>query len=309
MGETQYLKKLSGRDFRKRKEGMMEITNGTKVFIPGAGSGIGRSTAIAAANLGARLFLTDINQSGIEQTVALISGKKGEVCMVRIMDVSQADQVTRFAEEIHKRFGPMDVIMNIAGIALFARIEDMTHEHWKKIIDVNLWGPIHVLESFLPKMIRAKRGHIINVASVAGLMGAPWHAAYSASKAGLIGLSEALWFDLKLHQIGITVVCPGGVDTSMKNSVEILGVDRNSPQVQAVKKGFGKHAISPDRVAMQILKAIRKNKFLVITSGDVKFLYFCKHYLPPLYRYVMFRISKILNTLHLKKDGNNGQPA
>ena len=278
----------------------MEITKGTRIFITGAGSGIGRSTAIAAANLGARLFLTDINQPGLEQTVALISGTKGEVCMAQAMDVSRKDPVARFAEEIHKNFGPMDVVMNIAGIALFARIEDMTHENWKKIIDVNLWGPIHVIESFVPEMIRAKKGHIVNVSSVAGLMGAPWHAAYSASKAGLIGLSEALFFDLKLHRIGITVVCPGGVDTSLKNTVEILGMDLDSPQVKGAKERFIRHAISPDRVAAQILKAVRKNTFLVITSGDVKFLYFCKHHLPLLYRSVMFRISKMMNALHTK---------
>jgi NAD(P)-dependent dehydrogenase (short-subunit alcohol dehydrogenase family) len=287
---------LSGWNFVKDKEGMMEITKGTRVFITGAGSGIGRSTAIAAANLGARLFLTDINQSGLEQTVALLSGKNGEVCMVRAMDISQTDQVRQFAEDIHKKFVPMDVVMNIA------RIEDMTHGHWKKIIDVNLWGPIHILESFVPEMIRAKKGHIVNVSSVAGLMGAPWHAAYSASKSGLIGLSEALFFDLKLHHIGITVVCPGGVDTSLKNTVEILGMDKNSPQVQEAKERFSRHAISPDRVAIQILKAVRKNTFLVITSGDVKFLYFCKHHLPPLYRSVMFRISKMMNTLHTKNN-------
>lgn len=276
----------------------MEITKGTMVVITGAGSGIGRSTAIAAANLGTRLFLTDINQTGLDQTVSLISGTKGEVCMAHALDVSQRDPVARFAEEIHKKFGPVEVVMNIAGIALFARIEDMTHEHWKKIIDVNLWGPIHVIESFVPGMIRAKKGHIVNVSSVAGLMGAPWHAAYSASKAGLIGLSEAMRFDLKNHRIGITVVCPGGVDTSLKNTVEILGMDMDSPRVKKAKEGFTRHAISPDRVAGQILKAVRKNTFLVITSGDVKFLYFCKHHLPPLYRSIMFRISKIMDSLH-----------
>ncbi len=284
----------------------MEITKGTRVFITGAGSGIGRSTAIAAADLGARLFLTDINQIGLEQTVALISDKKGEVCMARDMDISQKDKVALFAQEIQKNFGPMDVVMNIAGIALFARIEDMTHEHWKKIIDVNLWGPIHVLESFVPEMIRAKKGHIVNVSSVAGLMGAPWHAAYSASKAGLIGLSEALRFDLKLHRIGITVICPGGVDTSLKNTVEIPGIDKDSPRFQKLKKMFSRHAISPDKVAKQILKAIRKNKFMIITSADVKFIYFCKHYLPPLYRIVMFRISGIMNSMGPKKDENHG---
>lgn len=274
----------------------MEIEQGTKVFITGAASGIGRSTAVAAADLGASLFLTDINQNGLEQTVALISGKKGKVSMARAMDISNKDQVSQFAEEIHKRFGPMDVVMNIAGIALFARIEDMTPEYWEKVFNVNLRGPIHVLQNFVPAMIRAdKGGHIINVASVAGLMGAPWHAAYSASKAGLIGLSEALFFDLRPNHIDVTVVCPGGVDTPLKNTVQILGVDKNSERLESMKKFFGRHAISPDKVAQQILRAVRKKQFLVITSADVRFGYFFKHHIPFLYRAIMFRIAGMLN--------------
>ncbi len=276
----------------------MEIVKGTKVFITGAASGIGRSTALAAAGLGARLFLTDINRDGLDRTAALVAGRPGEVCMARALDISEEEQVRRFAEDIHANYGPMDVVMNIAGIALFAQIEDMTHAQWKKVIDVNLWGPIHTLQNFVPAMIRAdKPGHIVNVASVAGLMGAPWHAAYSASKAGLVGLSEALFFDLRPHGIGVTVVCPGGVDTPLQDTVAILGADKNSARFTELKRFFGRHAISPDAVANQILKAVQKKKFLVITSADVRFGYFFKHHVPPLYRAIMFRIAGLLNSL------------
>ncbi len=276
----------------------MDIGRGTKVFITGAASGIGRSTAMAVARLGARLFLTDINEEGLNQTVALIRAQQGEVCMSRQLDVSKKDQVGKFAEEIHRDYGAMDVVMNIAGIALFAQIEDMTHAYWEKIINVNLWGPIHVVEYFVPAMIRAgTRGHIVNVSSVAGLMGAPWHAAYSASKAGLIGMSEAIFFDLKPHGIGVTVICPGGVNTPLQDTVEILGIDNNNKRLAKMKKMFSSHAMSPDRVAQQILVAISREKFLVITSRDVGFVYFCKHHIPPLYRFVMFRIARLLNSL------------
>ncbi len=282
----------------------MEIGKGTKVFITGAASGIGRSTALAAAGFGARLFLTDINKEGLDRTAALISGKPGEVCMARAMDISREDQVRQFALDIHAGYGSMDIVMNIAGIALFAQIEDMTHDSWEKIINVNLWGPIHVLQNFVPAMIRADRGgHIVNVASVAGLMGAPWHAAYSASKAGLIGMSEALYFDLRPHRIGVTVVCPGGVDTPLQETVEILGADKGGKRLGELKKFFGRHAISPDAVAQQILAALKKKKFLVITSADVRFGYFFKHHAPPLYRVIMFRIAGLLNSL--KKADND----
>jgi NAD(P)-dependent dehydrogenase (short-subunit alcohol dehydrogenase family) len=212
------------------------------------------------------------------------------------MDVSDYQAVQACAAEIHQGSGPLDILMNIAGIALFALPEDMTPAHWKKVIDINLFGPIHAIQCFLPEMIRAKKGHVVNVASLAGLIGLPWHGAYSASKAGLVRLSEVLRVDLKQHNIGVTVVCPGAVETPLKQTVEILGVDMTRPDFQEVKERFSRHAVSPEKVADQILRAVRKNKFLVITSADVHFLYICKHHFPPLFNYVINYISNLMNS-------------
>lgn len=274
----------------------MKIERGIKVFITGAGSGIGRCTAIAMAKRKTRLFLVDINERGLQETCEMAIKEGAEECTCRVMDISRYEEVKGFAEEIHRNSGPMDIIMNIAGIALLSLIEDMTHRHWEKVINTNLWGPIYVMESFLPEMIKAKRGHIINVASAVGLGGAPWHAAYSAAKCGLVGLSEVLYYDLKQHNIGVTVVCPGAVDTPMKYSVEILGVN-NPSAVERVMKLFSRQAIHPEKVASQIINAIEKNKFLVITSLDIKLAYFCKRYFPHLYNFIMFRISRLLNAI------------
>lgn len=274
----------------------MKIEKGHKVFITGAASGIGRSTAIAMGKLGTRLFLTDINRNGLDETVDMISKAGGEVCKSRVMDLSKYEEVKAFGGEIHREFGPMDIVMNIAGVALYALIEDMKHEDWERIIKINLWGPIHVIESFLPEMIVAKRGYLLNVSSMSGLAGAPWHSAYAASKFGIVGLSEVLRYDLMQHNIGVTVVCPGAVDTPLKNTVVILGVDTNREDVKMVKRQFEKHAVSPNNVARQIVRAIQKNKFLVITSADVRFAYFCKHHIFPLYHYIMKRIGRLLNS-------------
>ena len=274
----------------------MEIEKGYKVFITGAGSGIGRATSLAISKFGTRLFLSDINQNGLDKTVELITEGGGEVCRYKALDVSDLNQVKEFAGEIHRDFGPMHIVMNIAGIALFALIEDMSHSHWQKVINVNLWGPIHIIECFLPEMIRAKRGHLVNVASIAGLTGAPWHSAYSASKFGLVGLSEVLRYDLFQHNIGVTLICPGAVETPLKNTVEILGVDTEGEDVKEAKRRFSEFAIPPERVASQIINAIQKNRFLVITSFDVRFLYFCKHHLFPLYHYFMKSVSRLLNS-------------
>lgn len=275
----------------------MRIEKGTKVCITGAASGIGRSTALSMAGIGARLFLTDINGKGLSETCTRISQMGGEVCVQDAFDVTNLEDFKAFADKVHRNFGPLDVLINNAGIALFALVEDMSHREWEKVIDTNLWGPIHGIECFLPEMIRNKKGHLVNVSSTAGLTGAPWHAAYSTAKWGLVGLSEVLRYDLMQHNIGVTVICPGAVDTPLKNTVEILSADRESPSVREIIGRFEKHAISPDRVAELIIDAVQKKKFLVITSFDIKILYFLKRRFFFAYHMILKRISRMLNQM------------
>jgi NAD(P)-dependent dehydrogenase (short-subunit alcohol dehydrogenase family) len=274
----------------------MKIEKGMKAFITGAASGIGRSTALAMAAAGCRLFLTDINAAGLQETVSLVTKEGGEVCKYRALDLATYEEVKAFAAEVHRESGAMDVVMNIAGIAIWGLVEDLQHQHWVNAIQVNLMGPIHVIESFLPEIIRAgKGGHLVNVSSAAGLTGAPWHGPYAAAKWGLVGVSEVLRYDLMQHGIGVTVVCPGAVATPMRFSVQIVGIDQESELIKDLKRRFSRRAISADRVAQQIMTAIRKNRFLVITSFDIRLLYFLKRKFFPLYHYVMIRISRLLN--------------
>jgi NAD(P)-dependent dehydrogenase (short-subunit alcohol dehydrogenase family) len=164
--------------------------------------------------------------------------------------------------------------MNIAGISAWGTVDRLTHEQWSKLVAINLMGPIHVIESFVPPMVAAGRGgHLVNVSSAAGLIALPWHAAYSASKFGLRGLSEVLRFDLARHRIGVSVVVPGAVKTPLVNSVEIAGVDRDDPRVSRWVDRFSGHAVSPERAAEKILAGIAKNRFLIYTSADIRALY------------------------------------
>ena len=145
------------------------------------------------------------------------------------------------------------------------------------MIDINLMGPIHVIETFLPPMVAAGRGgHLVNVSSAAGLVALPWHAAYSASKYGLRGLSEGLRFDLARHRIGVSVVVPGAVKTPPQQSVQIAGVDRDDPRVQKWTSRFSGHAVSPEHVADRIFDGVQKNRFLIYTSPDIRALYLFK---------------------------------
>jgi NAD(P)-dependent dehydrogenase (short-subunit alcohol dehydrogenase family) len=250
---------------------------GKRCLLTGAASGIGRATALKLAAEGAVLYLTDRDAEGLEKTVADARALGADVPEYRALDISDYDEVAQFATDIHANHPAMDVVMNIAGVSAWGTVSTLTHQHWKSMVDINLMGPIHVIESFVPPMVAAGRGgHLVNVSSVAGLVALPWHAAYSASKYGLRGVSEVLRFDLARHRIGVTVVVPGAVKTPLVQTVQIAGVDREDPNVQKWVERFASHAVSPEHVADRILRGVRRNRFLVYTSPDIRALYMFK---------------------------------
>jgi NAD(P)-dependent dehydrogenase (short-subunit alcohol dehydrogenase family) len=258
------------------------VTN-RKCLITGAASGIGRATALAAAANGARLLLTDLQEQGLHDTADRVRAAGAAVDYLKAVDVSDHAAVATMADEIHATHGSLDILMNVAGISAWGTVENLEHRHWQRMIDVNLMGPIHVIESFVPAMITAGRGgHLVNVSSAAGLFGLPWHAAYSASKFGLRGVSEVLRFDLRRHGIGVTLVCPGAVRTPLVGTVEIAGINRDDPYFAKLVARFEKHAVSPEHVASTILDAIEKNRYLVFTSRDIQIgHWFQRKFAPP----------------------------
>jgi NAD(P)-dependent dehydrogenase (short-subunit alcohol dehydrogenase family) len=269
-----------------------------KCFITGAASGIGRAVAVAAAARGAELFLTDINAPQLGAVVSQIQRSGGKVSLFKALDIADFDSVRTLAREIHESFGSMDVVMNIAGISVWGTVESLEHEHWKRCIDINLMGPIHVIECFVPQMIRAgKGGHLVNVSSAAGLFGLPWHAAYSASKFGLRGISEVLRFDLKRHGIGVSLVCPGGVNTGLVQTLDIPGIDKNEPEFVALREHFVKRAVTPEKAAAAILKGIKTNKYMVFTSFDIWLGYWSQRMFAPPYEFIMTKLNDRLHDL------------
>lgn len=262
----------------------MEIP-GKKVLITGAASGIGKATALAMAERGARLFITDVNPQGLEETRGEIEEAGGEVCLSISLDISDYHAVRNMADEIHAAFGPLDILANVAGVALFSQVEDMTHDQWERIVNVNLWGPYHAIECFVPEMVRAgKGGHLLSVSSTAGIIGLPWHVAYAGTKHALVGSSEVLRYDLRKHGIGVSVILPGAVNTGLVKTA-VINADEG-----ACEKGrglFSRHAIAPEKVAGLIIGAIEKNRYMVITSMDIKLLYLLKRMSPPAYDLVL----------------------
>jgi len=275
---------------------------GRRCLITGAASGIGRATATAAARRGADLYLTDIAAEGLDRVAAEIAAAGGRVSWHRAADVSDHAAVVAMAAEVHAAHGSMDVVMNVAGVSTWGTISELQRSDWQQMIDVNLLGPISVLESFVPPMIEAGRGgHVVNVSSAAGLLGLPWHAAYSASKFGLRGVSEVLRFDLRRHGIGVSLVCPGGVRTPLVGTAKIVGVDRDSPGIRKLIARFEKRAVTPEHVAERIVAGIEKDRYLVFTSNDIRAAWWLQRYFPPAYELIMRKMND-----HLVKAAGRG---
>jgi NAD(P)-dependent dehydrogenase (short-subunit alcohol dehydrogenase family) len=276
---------------------MKDLTD-RKCLITGAASGMGRATALAAARAGAWLILTDIAAPGLADTVTEVQDAGGEVLDARVLDIADYAAVAAWGEQVHTDHGSLDVVMNVAGVATWGTVENLEHRHWRSMVEVDLMGPIHVIETFVPPMVRAGRGgHLVNVSSAAGLLALPWHAACSASKFGLRGVSEVLRFDLRRHGIGVSLVVPGAVRTPLVQTVDIVGVDRADPRVRRMTQRFEGRAVTPERVADRILGAVRHNRYLVHTSPDIRVAYwFARKFAPP-YELVMRLANRRLSRL------------
>lgn len=264
---------------------MTDIT-GKLVLVTGAASGIGRATAEVAAERGARVVLTDI--SPLDETIATIKAAGGEVAYAKSLDITDVDAVTTFAREVHDAHGSVDVVMNVAGISAWGTVSALEHRHWRSMVEVNLMGPIHVIEEFIPPMMRARRGGaLVNVSSAAGIAGFPWHVAYSASKFGLRGVSEVLRFDLRRHRIDVSLVVPGAVNTGLVQTLNVAGVDTANTSFTKLRDTFAGHAATPEKAAKQIIKGVERGTYWVYTSQDIRLLFWLQRFFEPGYRLLM----------------------
>ena len=194
---------------------------GKNVVITGAGSGIGRAAALQVADKGGRLLLTDVNAAGLDETVALVTAAQGTVLHHEAFDISNEDAVMAFAQRGLDAAAAVDIVMNIAGISTWGRIQDLQPQHWRDCVEVDLMGPIHVMSAFVPAMIEAGNGgHVVNVSSALDCSAcrctrptAPRSSASGASARCCGSTSQR-------HGIGVTLVCPGAVDTPLVGTVD-----------------------------------------------------------------------------------------
>ena len=280
-----------------------------KVFaITGAGSGIGRALALQLAAEGVHLAISDIDQKGLDETMAALDQyaiKK----QAKILDVADREAVYQWADEVQAFFGYVNGIINNAGVALAANIDQMEYEDFEWLFNINFWGVVYGTKAFLPHLKAAKSGHIVNVSSVFGLISVPSQAAYNSAKFAVRGFTEALRQELELdgYDIGCTCIHPGGIRTNIVHNAKFPGrvnatatndaiatketteanessdiADNSKTQME---NDFENAAMtSAEQAADQIISAMRSNKRRKLVGWDAVLIDLVQRLMPTFYQ-------------------------
>lgn len=206
----------------------MESLKGKNALVTGAGKGIGRAIAIALAAEGVNVALMARTTAQLEQVAEEVKAK-GVKAAVVTADVTDINAVNKAVDEARAQLGPIDILINNAGVGAFGKFLELEPEKWESIIKVNLLGPYYVTRAVLPEMIERQTGDIVNISSTAGQKGAPVTSAYSASKFGLIGMSESLMQEVRKHNIRVSTLTPSTVATDM--AIDLKLTDGNPDRV------------------------------------------------------------------------------
>jgi NAD(P)-dependent dehydrogenase (short-subunit alcohol dehydrogenase family)/pimeloyl-ACP methyl ester carboxylesterase len=244
--------------------------SGQLAVITGAGSGIGRATALKFAAEGADIVAVDINLDAAERT-ALLCRLVGAEAWTRVVDVGSATAMEGLAQWVETELGGANIMVNNAGIGMAGGMLDTSVADWEKLLNVNLWGVIHGSRLFAQQMVNAHRaGHIINVASAAAFAPNRKLTAYSTSKAAVYMLTECLRAELGGQKIGVTAICPGFVATGIANSTIYAGMTDAQQAQQRAKadKMYKRRNFSPDDVAESIFKAVQHNSAISLVGAE-----------------------------------------
>jgi NAD(P)-dependent dehydrogenase (short-subunit alcohol dehydrogenase family) len=274
---------------------MQDLTDKV-VLVTGAAGGIGRATALAFAREGASpVAITDINEKGLQETAGRLK-ELGTEAIVWPTDVTDFVTVNEMVEDIIARCGRIDVLVNVAGISLICPAEKLTIEDWKKVVDVDLWGVINTVTAVYPHMVKRRSGHIVNTSSTDGLFvpALYYSAPYCTAKFGVVGLSEALLYEAMLHNIGVTVVGPGVVDTPIFDATPVKGL---RPEIKELLDVLAPRKEDPEDTARAIVNAVKKNRFMVVTTMEMKILYFLRRHFQLLWFPFMKIITKVFDRM------------
>jgi len=251
----------------------MKHIRGKRALVSGVASGIGRAIALRLASEGVNLFLVDIDEPGMTATANEARALGVEVS-TRRCDLAQPAEVSATATEVLSRYNGVDILINNAGITYYGKLERMSAAHFNTLLQINLLSHVQLTHELLPSLLERPEAHILNVCSVLGLVGMPKVTAYCTAKFGLVGFTEALRREYGREGLGVTALCPGFVQTNLFT---------NAP----LEKDIEEHKVpprlittSPERVANAAVKAIYRNRRLVVMEPFARFLYATKRFVP-----------------------------
>jgi NAD(P)-dependent dehydrogenase (short-subunit alcohol dehydrogenase family) len=252
---------------------MLSTFSGKTAVITGAGSGIGRALAVRCGEEGMHVVAADVEQGALDETVSLVGGDAlGVVC-----DVSSAQSVQALADAAYDAFGEVHLLCNNAGVFQAGVLWERTIADWEWVLGVNVWGIIHGIRSFVPRMLaQGGEGHVVNTASLAGLVSNAYSGPYNTSKFAAAAITESLAHDLKVtgSSIGASVLAPGSVNTriadSLRNRPDDLAEGKGAQDAGFVDQALAdmtSTGIDPAKVADLVLDAVRTGQFVIPTSA------------------------------------------
>jgi NAD(P)-dependent dehydrogenase (short-subunit alcohol dehydrogenase family) len=239
--------------------------------ITGGAGGIGMALARAFAARGARIVLADLDEEGLARAEKELGSEGATVQGIQV-DVTRRESLGLLADAAARRFGGVHIVCNNAGVAIGGTLLDATPEDWEFTMDVNFWGVVHGVSTFVPILLeQGAGGHVVNTASMAGLVGMQWLGIYCASKFAVVGLTESLHRELRGTDIGVSVLCPMIVQTRInENSVRMrpqrLRTGREVVSTEGVPMQGG--VIPPDQVAQRVVRAIERKQLYVLTHPE-----------------------------------------
>ncbi|MDY6903391.1 MAG: SDR family oxidoreductase [Thermodesulfobacteriota bacterium] len=256
-----------------------------RIVITGAGSGFGRALAMVFAKKGWRIGVSDINEERADETVDMVNaaGGQGEKS---ICDVTKPDQVDAMARGFVDLWGGVDIIVNNAGVASGGYMDEVTPDVWQWMIDLDLMSVIYGCRTFIPFFLQQGSGHIVNMASSAGLVSLPEMGSYNVPKAGVVSLSETLRVELAPKKIGVTVLAPTFFKTNLMDQFK----SPRQRQANMANAFFAKSMASADTVAKHAYKRIQKNKLYAVCQIDGKVTWMMKRWFPETY----FRVAAMI---------------
>jgi NAD(P)-dependent dehydrogenase (short-subunit alcohol dehydrogenase family) len=262
-----------------RLEVVIKELRGKVAAVTGAASGLGRSMALAFAAEGMDLALADVDEVNLSSVQEEVLAKGVRTITLKV-DVSNAQQVEIFRDQTLTRLGGVHVVCNNAGVSPLGAVWENSAADWQWILGVNLWGVVHGVRAFAPHLIAQDEGHIINTASVSGLISPPGSGAYNVTKHAVVALSESLHHDLRERnsKVGVSVLCPAYVPTgivdSERNRPKELGASTKSEQTLAreamLRKAVKSGKVSADKVAQAVVAAIKEERFYILTHPKIK---------------------------------------